>query len=105
MFGARERIGRMQRVGLRLLEIFEDHGRLEDRGVVDEQHGRLAERRVAQEPVRLVGEVDVAAGERYAFLRQRYYGALHIRAELVADKREPGWVGHLLFLINALACI
>jgi len=55
MFGPRDRIGRVQRPRLRLLQIFEDHGGFEDRVLADDEHRRLAERRNPQEPVRLEG--------------------------------------------------
>src|SRR5262249_10837896 len=50
MLGAIKRIGRMQRVRLRLFQVFQDHGGFKDRLVADDQHRRLAERRNLQEP-------------------------------------------------------
>jgi hypothetical protein len=109
VLGTLERIGRMQRRALRVLQIFEDHGGLEDRGVADQQHRRLAERGDLQEPVRLAGEIDVDAFERHALLGERDHGALHIGAELVADERQ---LGHgecrpsgSTGMVNAFTCI
>ena len=59
MLGAVQGIGRVQRTHLRLLQIFEDDRGFEDGVIADQQHRRLAERRNLQEPVRLVGEIDV----------------------------------------------
>jgi hypothetical protein len=44
MFGAAQRVGRMQRKRLRLLQIFEYHRTLEDGRSIDFEHRRLAER-------------------------------------------------------------
>ncbi|ESX62242.1 hypothetical protein X760_06020 [Mesorhizobium sp. LSHC422A00] len=77
-------VGRMQRIGLRLLEEFENNGRFEDHRLlaicVDDQQRHLAQRRNRLEPVRPVGEVDGDTLERYALLGQRDRRALHIGA-------------------------
>jgi len=97
----------VQRLGLGLLQIFEDDGGFEDRGVADQQHRRLAERRYRQEPVRLVGKIDIDALEFNAFFGQRDHRALHIGAQFVADQlqRDHGKSSHSMHLheINAPA--
>jgi hypothetical protein len=76
----------MQRLRLRLLQVFQDDRRLESRDIPDQQQRRLAERRDFQKPVRLVGEVDIDPLERNALLVQRDYRALHIGTKLVTDQ-------------------
>jgi hypothetical protein len=52
------------------------------------QHRHFAQRRQLQEPVGLVGEIDVDPLERHALLVERDHCALHIGAKLVADQFE-----------------
>jgi len=74
----------MQRTRLSLLQIFEDHRALEDRGFIDFEHRCLAQRRDGDEPLRLVGEIDVNALERHFLFGKRNDGALHVGAQNVA---------------------
>ena len=92
MLGAPQRIGRMQGVRPGLLEIFQDHGALEEGAVVDLEHRRLAERRQVEEPRGLVGKVDIDALERHRLLGQRDGGALHVGTERVADEGQGKWM-------------
>jgi hypothetical protein len=88
MLGTGQCIVWMQRLGLGLLQIFENDGGFEDRPVADLQHRRLAERRDREKPVRLVAEINVDPLEGDALLRQRDHRALHVGAEFVADQFE-----------------
>jgi hypothetical protein len=92
MVGAARRVGRVQRLCLGLLQIFQDDGRFENRVIADQEHRRLAERRDVQEPVRLMREIDIDALEGRTLFGERDHCALHIRAKLVADQFERG--GH-----------
>jgi len=82
------------RAGLRLLDIFADDVTFEQHRLAlvgpHPQQRNLAERRQRDEPVRLVGEVDVDPLERDARLRERDRGALDVGTEVVADERERG---------------
>jgi hypothetical protein len=84
MLGPSQRIGRMQRLGLRFLEIFQNDGGFENRLAADLQHRRLA--RGKPKTNRLVGEINIDPFERDALLGQRYHCTLHIGTELVADQ-------------------
>src|SRR4029453_1957703 len=91
MLGASQGINRMQRMRPRLLEIFQDHGALEDGAVVDLEDRRLAERRKVEEPRRLGGKVDIDAVERHRLLDQRDGGPLHVGTEGMADQGAGPW--------------
>jgi len=93
MAGARQRIRRVQRIGLGLLEEFEDDGGFENhvfRAIAPHaQQRHLAERRDGLEPVRLGGEIDIDPLERHAFLGKRNCRALNVGTEIVADEGKP----------------
>ena len=76
--------------GLGVLDVLADHVALEQRHLADirgdDEHGDLAEWRNLQEPVRLVGQIDVDPLERHALFVQRDHRALHIGTKLVADQ-------------------
>ncbi len=68
------------------LQIFENDGALEYDGglgvlAFDLEHRHLAERRDLQEPIRLVGEIDIDDVERLSLFLQRDDGALDEGAE------------------------
>src|SRR5262249_7877442 len=88
MFGAAQRVARMQRKRLRFFQIFEDHRTFENCAVADLEHRRLAERRYRREPLRFVGEIDVNAFKWHLLFRQCNDGALHVWAENVTDERQ-----------------
>ena len=91
MLGALQGILRMQFcAALRLLDILANDVALEQRHLAvircDAEHRHLAERRDFQEPVRLVGEIDIDPLEGNALLVQRDHRALHIGTKFVADQ-------------------
>ena len=55
---------------------------------VSQAYRHLAERRNLQEPVRLVGKIDIDPLERNALFGKRDHRALHIGTKLVADQSE-----------------
>ncbi|EGE58960.1 hypothetical protein RHECNPAF_2530034 [Rhizobium etli CNPAF512] len=89
---ARQRIGGMQGgASLRFLQILADDAAFEQYGLaavrlLDAQQRHLAKRRDFQEPVRLIGKVDVDALERHVLFEQCDRGALHIGAEVMTDQ-------------------
>ncbi len=76
----------MQRLRLRFFQVFENNGRLENRGVANPEDRGLAERRNRQEPAGLVGKIDIDPLEGNALLGQRDHRALHIGTQFVADQ-------------------
>lgn len=92
MAGTRQRVVGMQRdTRLRFLQIFADDAAFEQHRLaavllLDPQQWHFAQRRDLQEPVGLVGKIDVDALEGHALFEQSDRGALHIGAEMMADE-------------------
>jgi len=81
--GSLQGVLRVQRRCGDFVQVFADHGRLEQALAAHLQHRRLAQRRQGQKPIGLVRQINGAALKRKAFFVQHDGHALHIGAQRV----------------------